>query len=101
MADAQNVTRVRPSDRETAGPTPGKVREQAIDVDGMWSGLVRSEPGADGDRFVEAEPGDFLHIPKHLVHREGNSGFAPAQEIVTRSGTGTVTINVEGPTAAS
>ena len=72
MGASEDVTRVRPADRKQADPTPGKVREQAIDVDGMWSGLVHSEPGSF-------------------------SGSTSAQEIVTRSGTGPVTINVDGP----
>lgn len=125
MSDPDDVTCVHPADRRVADPTPGKVREQAIDVDGLWSGLVRSEPGEmsgwhhhgdhdtsvyvvagtvriefgpGGGRAVEAGPGDFLHIPRHVVHREGNSGSTTSQEVVTRSGTGPLSINVDGPT---
>jgi len=121
------VTSVHPADREVADPTPGKTREQAIDVPGLWSGFVRSEPGAasgwhhhgdhdtsvyviegkvriefgpGGGRSVEAGPGDFVHIPKHLVHREVNPGPAASQEIITRSGTGPLTVNVDGPATA-
>ena len=121
---SDEVTSVHPGDRQVADPTPGKTREQAIDVPGLWSGFVRSEPGAasgwhhhgdhdtsvyviegnvriefgfGGERSVEAGPGDFVHIPKHLVHREVNPGPAPSQEIITRSGTGPLTVNVDGP----
>ena len=121
---SDEVTSVHPADRQVADPTPGKTREQAIDVPGLWSGFVRSEPGAasgwhhhgdhdtavyviegnvriefgpGGERSVEAGPGDFVHIPKHLVHREVNPGPAPSQEIITRSGTGPLTVNVDGP----
>jgi uncharacterized RmlC-like cupin family protein len=121
------VTSVHPADREVADPTPGKTREQAIDVPGLWSGFVHSEPGAasgwhhhgdhdtsvyviegnvriefgpGGARSVEAGPGDFVHIPKHLVHREVNPGPAASQEIITRSGTGPLTVNVDGPASA-
>ncbi len=124
MSDSDDVTCVHPADRRVADPTPGKVREQAIDVDGLWSGLVSSEPGVlsgwhhhgehdtsvyvvagtvriefgpGGAQAVEAGPGDFLHIPRHVVHREGNSGATTSQEVVTRSGTGPLTINVDGP----
>jgi hypothetical protein len=45
MSDADEVSRVAPADRRTADPTPGTVREQAIDVDGLWSRFVRTEPG--------------------------------------------------------
>jgi uncharacterized RmlC-like cupin family protein len=124
MSGADEVRRIGRDDRQLADPTPGKVREQAIAVDGLWSGLVRSEPGAAsgwhhhgdhdssvyvvegtvriefgpaGTEAVEAGPGDFVHIPRHLVHREVNSGTTPAQEVITRSGTGPLTVNVDGP----
>jgi len=128
MSDPDEVTCVRPADRRVGDPTPGKVREQAIAVDGLWSGLVRSEPGVTsgwhhhgehdttvyvidgtvriefgpgGAQAVDAGPGDFLHIPKHVVHRECNPGSTTAQEVVTRSGAGPLTINVDGPAPVS
>lgn len=118
------VTGIGPGERCVADPTPGKVREQAIAVEGLWSGLVRTEPGVasgwhhhgdhdtsvyvieghvriefgpGGASSVEAGPGDFVHIPRRLVHREVNAGPVTSQEIVTRSGTGPPTINVDGP----
>jgi len=124
MSDSDQVTRVGPAERRIGDPTPGKVREQAIDVEGLWSGLVSSEPGVisgwhhhgeydtavyviagnvriefgpGGVKSVDAGPGDFVHIPKHVVHREGNAGSTSAQEVVTRSGTGPLTVNVDGP----
>lgn len=124
MSDSDEVTCCHPADRQVADPTPGKTREQAIDVPGLWSGFVRSEPGAasgwhhhgdhdtavyviegnvriefgpGGGRSVDAGPGDFVHIPKHVVHREVNPGPAASQEIITRSGTGPLTVNVDGP----
>ena len=128
MSDPAEVTCVHPADRRVADPTPGKVRERAIDVPGLWSGLVRSDPGVTsgwhhhgdhdtsvhvvdgtvriefgpgGTQFVDAGPGDFLHIPKHVVHREINPGSTRSQEVVTRSGTGPLTINVDGPAPGS
>src|SRR6476469_724456 len=128
MSEPHDVTCVHPAQRQVSDPTPGKVREQAIAVDGMWSGLVRTEPGATsgwhhhgdhdtsvyvvagtvrlefgpgGAHAVEAGPGDFLHIPRHVVHREGNTGTTPSEEVVTRSGSGPVTVNVDGPAPAS
>jgi uncharacterized RmlC-like cupin family protein len=124
MSDSPEVTCVHPSERRVADPTPGKTREEAIDIDGLWSGLVRTEPGVasgwhhhgdhdtsvyiveghvriefgpGGAQALEGGPGDFLHIPKHLVHREVNAGTTPSQEILSRSGTGPLTVNVEGP----
>ena len=128
MSAADELTRVRPADRQTADPTPGKVREQAIDVDGLWSGLVRTEPGVTsgwhhhgehatavyviegtvrlefgpgGAQAVDAGPGDFVLIPKRAVHRESNVGTTASQEVVTRSGTGPLTVNVDGPAPSS
>jgi hypothetical protein len=40
---AQPVSRVTPAERIRGDPTPGMVREQAIVVDGLWAGLVRTE----------------------------------------------------------
>ena len=121
--DAALITCVHPEDRQVADPTPGKVREQAIAVNDLWSGFVRTEPGvasgwhhhgehdtsiyviagkvriefhADGVQAVEAGPGDFVHIPRQLVHREVNPGPEPSQEIISRAGSGPLTINVEG-----
>lgn len=127
MSDAPKVTSIRPGDRRVADPTPGKVREQAITTEGLWSGLVRTEVGETsgwhhhgdhetsvyvvegtvriefgpgGAEAVEAGPGDFIHIPGHLVHRERNIGSTPSREVITRSGTGPPTVNVDGPDPA-
>jgi uncharacterized RmlC-like cupin family protein len=124
MSDADEVTCVHPADRRTADPTPGKVREQAIAVDGLWSGFVRTEPGVTsgwhhhgehdtstyvvegtvriefgpgGARTADAGAGDFVHIPKYAVHRESNLGSTASHEVVTRSGTGPLTVNVDEP----
>jgi len=128
MGDPDDVTCVRPADRRVADPTPGKVREEAIALPGVWCGLVRTEPGVTsgwhhhgehdtliyvvdgapriefgpgGARAVDAGPGDFLHIPRHVVHREVNPGPATSQEVITRTGTGPLTINVDGPAPSS
>ena len=114
---SDEVTCVHPADRRAGDPTPGKSREEAIAVDGLWSGFVSTEPGTasgwhhhgghdtssyviegavriefgpGGSQAVEAGPGDFVHIPQHLVHREINVRTTPAREVVTRSGTGLV-----------
>lgn len=126
MSDPEEVSCVHPADRRIADPTPGKAREQAIAVDGLWSGLVRTEPGVTsgwhhhgeydtsayiiagavriefgpgGGHAIDGGPGDFIHIPKHVVHREINRGSVPSVEVITRSGSGAPTINVDGPAA--
>jgi uncharacterized RmlC-like cupin family protein len=119
------IEHVRPSDRVEADATPGMVREQAIAVDWLWAGVVRTAPGSasgwhhhgehetsiyveegtlrmefgvDGGEVIEAKAGDFLRVPKHLVHREINDGAAESRLVVVRAGTvGPTTINVDGP----
>jgi uncharacterized RmlC-like cupin family protein len=118
------VTCIRPGDRVAADPTPGMRREQAISGDGLWSGLVSTDPhmvsgwhhhgdhetaiyvvdgalrmesGPGGAQVVEAGPGDFVHVPRGAVHRESNPTDGVAHVVVTRAGTGPTTVNVDGP----
>ncbi len=118
------VRRVASSDLKEADPTPGMVRKEAIVADGIWAGLVRTEPGAvsgwhlpggyetsiyvargrvriewgaGGREVVDAEPGDFLHVPPGAVHRESNPGEDESAIVVVRAGRGVPTVNVDGP----
>jgi uncharacterized RmlC-like cupin family protein len=113
MHPAQPVTRVTPGDRVQGEQTPGMTREQAIALEGMWAGLVRTEAGMmsgwhhhgdydtsiyvvrgslrmesgpGGSRVVNAGPGDFLHVPKGAIHREGNPGSEESHLIVGGQG---------------
>jgi uncharacterized RmlC-like cupin family protein len=124
MAAADEVRHIPPSARTEADPTPGMVREQAIAVDGLWAGLVTTDPGmtsgwhhhgdhatsiyvssgrlrmefgAGGAGVVEAAAGDFVLVPRGAVHREGNPGAAPSELVVVRAGSGPTTVNVDGP----
>jgi uncharacterized RmlC-like cupin family protein len=124
MAETDVVSRVRPEERVEGDPTPGMVREQAVSVEGMWAGLVRTdahmtsgwhhhgdydttiyvvtgalrmESGPDGHVVVEAGPGDFLHVPKRVIHRESNPGDTESHLVVVRTGHGPPVINVEAP----
>jgi uncharacterized RmlC-like cupin family protein len=124
MAAADPVKHVPPGDRVPADPTPGMVREQAVVTDGLWAGLVRTEPGMTsgwhhhgdyqtsiyvasgqlcmesgpgGQEIVDAAAGDFLHVPQRAVHRETNNGETESQIVVVRAGHGVPTVNVDGP----
>jgi uncharacterized RmlC-like cupin family protein len=44
-----------------------------------------------------ARPDDFIHLPKGLMHREGNPSEEVSYSIAFRLGRGPATINVEGP----
>ena len=55
------------------------------------------ESGPGGSEVIDAEPGDFLHVPQGAIHRESNQGEEESHLIVVRAGRGTPTINVDGP----
>ena len=124
MSAADPVRLVRPADRVEGESTPGMTREQAIAIEGMWAGLVRTEAhritgwhhhadydssiyvvsgalrmesGPGGANVVEAGPGEFLHVPKGAIHREGNPSDEESQIVVVRAGRGPAVVNVDGP----
>ena len=124
MGAADPVRLVRPADRVEGERTPGMTREQALAIEGMWAGLVRTEAqmitgwhhhadydtsiyvvdgllrmesGPGGTEVVEAGPGDFLHVPKGAIHREGNPSAQESRIVVVRAGRGPAVINVDGP----
>jgi uncharacterized RmlC-like cupin family protein len=126
MEEHLQPTLVRAQDRvrEAALQTAGVFREQAFVADGAWVGVVTTEPGEmsawhhhgdhetyayvvsgfkrieygpSGTRSLTAAPGDFIHVPKGLLHREGNPSGDLSRSIAFRVGTGPVTINVDRP----
>ncbi len=127
MTASDPAVRIRPEERVEGDLTAGMVREQAIAIDGMWSGLVRTEAhmtsawhhhgdydtsiyvltgallmecGPAGAVTVEAGPGDFVHVPKGAIHRESNPEDTESHLIVIRAGYGPPVINVDGPAPA-
>jgi uncharacterized RmlC-like cupin family protein len=109
-----------------ADPTPGMRRRRAIEVPGLWSGVVHTEPGSTsgwhhhgehetslyvvsgtmrlefgpgGRSVADAGPGEFVHVPARVVHRESNPTQQVATAVIARAGTGVPTVNVEGPDA--
>lgn len=120
--------RAIPADALTeADPTPGMRRLGAFAVDGLWAGLVHTEPGAtsgwhhhgehetslyvvagrlrvsygpEGAEVAEAGPGDFLHVPAWTVHREANPTDEVSTAVIARAGRGAPTVNVDGPDQA-
>lgn len=118
---------VRPEDRTTGPQTPGMDRQQAFATDTLWAGFVRTEGGLvsgwhhhggyetviyvldgtlrleygpGGADAVEARPGDFVRVPKGVVHRESDPSPEPANVVVVRVGSGQSTFNVDGPPPA-
>lgn len=120
---AEQVRVIRGSDLVRADPTPGMDREKALELPGLWSGQVRTAPGAvsgwhhhdsnesclyvvsgvlrfefEGyDGHLDAEAGDFVHVPAFTVHRESNPFDSPSLAVIARVGDGIPTVNVEAP----
>jgi uncharacterized RmlC-like cupin family protein len=124
MGEDDRVRVVRPEDRTPGQPTPGMHREQALSTDRSWAGFVttdagmvsgwhhhgdyeshiyvlsgglRMESGPRGEDVLDARPGDFVFVPPHTVHREGNPTSTSATIIVVRAGSGEAVFNVDGP----
>ena len=119
-----SVRRIGRQELRPGAGTPGMRRQEAVATGGMWAGLVETEPGATsgwhhhgeyestihvvrgrmrmefgpgGTEVLEAEPGDFLYVPPHAVHREGNPTSEPGVAVVVRAGRGEAVFNVAGP----
>lgn len=124
---SEPVRVVRSDDLVDADPTPGMHRQRAFEAPGLWAGLVHTEPGASsgwhhhgqhetslyvvagemrlafgpgGTAEVTAGPGEFLHVPAGVVHRESNPGDATSTAVIARAGRGAPTVNVDGPDPA-
>jgi uncharacterized RmlC-like cupin family protein len=124
MASKDPVLRVGADERRIGAPTPGMHREEAVATDSTWggflrteagmvsgwhhhgeyesviyllSGALRMESGPAGADVIDAEPGDFLFVPRGSVHRESNPSDLEATAVVVRSGRGEPVVNVEGP----
>jgi uncharacterized RmlC-like cupin family protein len=108
--------------------TPGMDRRQAFADDSAWAGTVsttagvltgwhvraghdtyvyvmsgsaRVEYGPGGTLGEDAGPGDFILIPRGLIHREGTSvGSNGVDAVLVRVGQGELVTNVDGPDPA-
>jgi uncharacterized RmlC-like cupin family protein len=110
----------------SADPTAGMSRKRAFELPMLWAGQVETAPGAvsgwhhhdknetslyvvsgvlrlefEGfDGYLDAGPGDFIHVPAFTVHRESNPTDEPSLAVIARAGGGIATVNVDGPPAA-
>ena len=122
MSEPVPVRIIRAAELVAADPTPGMHRERVLEVPGtLWAGRVTTAPGAvsgwhhhdsnesslyvvsgvlrfefDGyDEHLDAEAGDFIHVPAFTVHRESNPLDIPSVAVIARAGGGIPTVNVE------
>ena len=120
----ERVRLVRAAERRPGHSTPGMTREEAFATDAIWAGTVKTERGTvsgwhhhgdhetaiyvlsgrlvmesgpDGSQVLEAQPGDFLYVPRAAVHRESNPSQTECVAVILRAGSGEVVVNVEGP----
>ncbi|MBA3737424.1 MAG: cupin domain-containing protein [Actinobacteria bacterium] len=118
------IYRVTADERVEGQPTPGIVREQAVQTEGMWAGFARTEAGmvsgwhhhgdyesaiyvltgslrmefgSGGEESFDAGPGDFVFVGKGVVHRESNPSPEQGRIVVVRAGQGEPLTNVDGP----
>jgi uncharacterized RmlC-like cupin family protein len=112
---------VHPDELVEADPTSGMLRERAFEVPGLWTGRLTTAPrtmsgwhhhdsnesglyvvrgilrfeceGVEG--YVDAQAGDFVHVPAYAVHRESNPTDQPSLCLISRAGFGVPTINVD------
>jgi uncharacterized RmlC-like cupin family protein len=123
-AGPDRIVVVTPEQRTPGPPTPGMDRQQAIATEHVWAGFARTEPGIvsgwhhhgehettiyvlggrlrmefgpGGSEVVEGGPGDFVYVPKGMIHRESNPSGEPGDVVVVRAGTGESNVNVDGP----
>jgi uncharacterized RmlC-like cupin family protein len=117
------VVRAQQMLQQAALQTVGVLREQAFSTEDVWVGIVTTQPGETsawhhhgdhetyayvvsglkridygpgGTHALIAGPEDFIHLPKGLIHREGNPSGEVSRSIAFRIGSGPATINLEG-----
>jgi uncharacterized RmlC-like cupin family protein len=124
--DTDEPRAVGPDQRTVAaGPaTPGMIREVAFTGDDRWVGIVHTEPGVwsgwhhhgemdtyfyvlrgaielefgpAGRERLRVGAGDFTHVPRGVIQREGTAPDEPAEAVLVRIGSGAPVVNVEGP----
>jgi len=100
------------------------IREEILSGDNSWVGVAHTPPGSDsgwhhhgdyesyiylasgrghfdfgpaGGDTCEAEPGDFVYVPRGAIHRETNPSDKETLFVVFRVGEGEPLFNVDGP----
>ncbi|HEU0103559.1 MAG TPA: cupin domain-containing protein [Mycobacteriales bacterium] len=119
--DETPVSKVAKDALTPGHPTPGMERFAAVVLDDVWSGVMRAESGSTsgwhhhGEHdtvayvvrgafrvetaagVVQGDPGDFVHVPAHTVHRETNPTGERSEVVIVRRGTGPVVVEADPP----
>lgn len=121
---SEPVRKLTDDDLEDAQGTPGLARRVAFHDDGHWFGHVEASPetmsgwhhhgdnvtigyvlegsvtlefGPGGRDRVEVHEGEYFRVPKHAIHREGNTSSSPAEAVIVRVGEEPVVFPADGP----
>lgn len=118
---SEPVRVIREVELVATDPTAGMLRKKAFELPILWAGRVETAPGAisgwhhhdlnetslyvvsgilrlefdGGEGYLDAMPGDFIHVPAYTIHRESNPTDEPSVAIIARAGGGIPTVNVE------
>ncbi len=74
-----------------------RVERVEVDLGGRLVVLRDAGRGWFEAEVAEAGPGDFLHVPRGAIHREGNPGDEESRLVVVRAGHGPAVVNVDAP----
>jgi uncharacterized RmlC-like cupin family protein len=94
----ERIVVVTPGERTPGPVTPGMDRQQAVATEGMWSGLVRTEPGMVSGWHHHGDHETVIYVLSGWLRMEfGPGGF---ETVEVRAGRGESTVNVDGPPAS-
>ena len=85
MNAADPVRLVRPADRVEGEHTPGMTREQAIVVDGLWAGLVRTEAHMMTGWHHHADYDTSIYVVDGSLRMESGPGGAEVVDAAATS----------------
>lgn len=121
---SEPVRVVRDDELREAEGTPGMTRRVAFEGHDHWFGHVEASPetmsgwhhhgdnvtigyvlkgqldlefGPGGRDRVVAKQGEYVEVPKWVVHREGNMTTLPGEVVLVRFGRGPLVFPAEGP----
>ena len=77
------------------------IRKLIKGIDERIVGVVDTQAIPPGTQVEDAGAGDFVFVPRHAIHREGNPTTETSHFIVVRAGHGGSIFNVDEPAPAT